>query len=151
MRCQYKVTTDSYHAHFNKSHCMTCPHRKRCGVIFQKKTSLIRISRKTILRAHSLQKISEARYKQIARQRNAVEGMPSVLRRRYQVDHMPVRGYVRTKCWYYLKIGAINVMRVLAAASLSVVCAFFRGVKQPIAIDRFMFAPYQSSQLIFCA
>jgi hypothetical protein len=29
---------------------------------------------------------------------------------------MPVRGLLRSKCWYNLKIGAINVMRVLAVA-----------------------------------
>lgn len=42
-------------------------------------------------------------------------------------------------------------VRVLAAVSLSVVFAFFRGVKQLIAINRFMFVPHQSSQLIFSA
>ena len=36
---------------------------------------------------------------------------------RYQVDHMPVRGYIRTKCMYFLKVGAINVLRVLKAVS----------------------------------
>ena len=39
----------------------------------------------------------ECQYKKIARQRNTVEGMPSVLQRRYRVDHMPVRGYIRTQ------------------------------------------------------
>jgi len=115
--CQYKVTQASYYAHFDKSYCMHCPHRKHCGATFQKKTVLVRISTKTIRRAEHVRKMSESQYRQIARQRNAVEGMPSVLRRRYQVDHMPVRGYIRTKCMYFLKVGAINVMRVLKAVS----------------------------------
>ena len=115
--CQYKVTQASYYAHFDKSYCMHCPHRKHCGATFQKKTVLVRISTKTIRRAEHVRKMSESQYRQIARKRNAVEGMPSVLRRRYQVDHMPVRGYIRTKCMYFLKVGAINVMRVLKAVS----------------------------------
>lgn len=92
LRCQYKVTTDSYHTHFNKSHCMICPHRKRCGVIFQKKTALIRISRKTILRAHYLKKMSEARYKQIARQRNISSLRSGVDNQKtFSFDHFQIR------------------------------------------------------------
>jgi len=114
--CQYKFQTDSYYAHFDKSICMTCPQRKHCGVKFQKKTGLIHISAKTVRRAAYLKQLSQPEYKALTRKRNAVEGIPSVLRRKYRVDHMPVRGYVRTKIWYYLKIGAINVKRVLVWA-----------------------------------
>ena len=114
--CQYKFQTDSYYAHFDKNICMTCPQRKHCGVKFQKKTGLIHISAKTVRRAAYLKQLSQPEYKALTRKRNAVEGIPSVLRRKYRVDHMPVRGYVRTKIWYYLKIGAINVKRVLVWA-----------------------------------
>ena len=113
LSCQYKFQTDSYYAHFNKSICMTCPHRQHCGVKFQKKTGLVHISTKTVHRAAYLKQLSQPEYKALTRKRNAVEGIPSVLRRKYRVDHMPVRGYVRTKSWYYLKIGAINIKRVL--------------------------------------
>ena len=113
LSCQYKFQTDSYYAHFNKSICMTCPHRQHCGVKFQKKTGLVHISAKTVHRATYLKQLSKPEYKALTRKRNAVEGIPSVLRRKYRVDHMPVRGYVRTKSWYYLKIGAINIKRVL--------------------------------------
>ena len=113
LNCQYKFQTDSYYAHFNKSICMTCPHRQHCGVKFQKKTGLVHISAKTVHRATYLKQLSKPEYKALTRKRNAVEGIPSVLRRKYRVDHMPVRGYVRTKNWYYLKIGAINIKRVL--------------------------------------
>ena len=124
LSCQYKFQTDSYYAHFDKSICMTCPHRKHCGVKFQKKTGLIHISAKTVHRAAYLKQLSKPEYKALTRKRNAVEGIPSVLRRKYRVDHMPIRGYVRTKSWYYLKIGAINVKRVLEwAENLAVVSA----------------------------
>jgi hypothetical protein len=95
--CQYKFQTDSYYAHFDKSICMTCPHRKHCGVKFQKKTGLVHISAKTVRRAACLKQLSKPEYKALTRKRNAVEGIPSVLRRKYRIDHMPVRGYVRTK------------------------------------------------------
>lgn len=111
--CQYKVKTDSYYAHFNKGTCSTCPKRHHCGVKFQKKTGLIHISGKTIRRAAYMKKLGEPEYRKLTRLRNAVEGIPSVLRRKYRVDNMPVRGYVRSKLWYFLKVGAMNTRRVL--------------------------------------
>lgn len=111
--CQYKVKTDSYYAHFNKGTCSTCPLRHHCGVKFQKKTGLVHISGKTIRRAAYMKKLGEPEYKKLTRLRNAVEGIPSVLRRKYRVDNMPVRGYVRSKLWYFLKVGAMNTRRVL--------------------------------------
>ncbi|NCC85875.1 MAG: transposase [Clostridia bacterium] len=111
--CQYKVKTDSYYAHFNKGTCSTCPLRHHCGVKFQKKTGLVHISGKSIRRAAYLKRLGKPEYKKLTRLRNAVEGIPSVLRRKYRVDNMPVRGYVRSKLWYFLKIGAMNTKRVL--------------------------------------
>jgi hypothetical protein len=131
LSCQYKFQTDSYYAHFDKSTCMTCPHRKHCGVKFQKKTGLVHISAKAIHRAAYLKQLSQPEYKVLTRKRNAVEGIPSVLRRKYRIDHMPVRGYVRTKHWYYLKIGAINVKRVLEwADNLAFVSAVGNMINQ---------------------
>ena len=131
LSCQYKFQTDSYYAHFDKSICMTCPHRKHCGVKFQKKTGLIHISAKTVHRAAYLKQLSKPEYKALTRKRNAVEGIPSVLRRKYRVDHMPIRGYVRTKSWYYLKIGAINIKRVLEwAENLAFVSAIGYKIAQ---------------------
>lgn len=41
----------------------------------------------------------------------------NVLRRRYQVDRISVRGVVRSKFWFAFKLMAINVKRVLKKAS----------------------------------
>ena len=120
--CKYKENIDTYRAHFDKTTCKNCPYHDRCGVVFQKKTALVRVSSKTVQRASYLKKLSTEEYQTVKNKRNGVEGIPSVLRRRYGVDHMPVRGLLCSKCWYNLKIGAINVMRVLAAALLRFVC-----------------------------
>ncbi|MBR2257705.1 MAG: transposase, partial [Blautia sp.] len=45
--------------------------------------------------------------------RNGVETLPSVLRRRYRVDEMPVRGLKRTKFRFGLSIGGLNFMKLL--------------------------------------
>jgi hypothetical protein len=114
--CKYNEITDTYRAHFDKTTCENCPNRDRCSMVLQKRTALVRVSGKTIQRAAYLKKLSTKDYQIVENKRNGVEGIPSVLRRRYGVDHMPVRGLLRSKCWFDLKIGAINVMRVLAIA-----------------------------------
>jgi hypothetical protein len=39
---------------------------------------------------------------------------------------MPVRGYVRSKLWYFLKVGAINARRVLEWAAEQAISLFFQ-------------------------
>jgi hypothetical protein len=57
--------------------------------------------------------MSTTKYQDIADKRAGVEGIPSVLRRKYGVDHLPVRGLVRSKLWFGLKISAINFKRLV--------------------------------------
>ena len=109
----YNANQDSYRMFFLKEHCNTCKNRKACRVKNQKKYAVVTITPKTVARAQYLRMLSTEEYKKLTRMRNAVEGIPSVLRRRYHVDQIPVRGFVRSKTWFTLKIGAINVKRVL--------------------------------------
>jgi hypothetical protein len=117
--CEYKEDKELYRAHFDKATCEACPFREECPVIMQKKRSLIKLSTSSINRAAYIAKLSTEQYKEYARKRNAVEGVPSVLRRRYGVDRMPVRGLLRSKMWFGFKIGAINVKRMIAASKSS--------------------------------
>jgi hypothetical protein len=114
--CNYKEDKDQYRAHFDKGACEQCPHREECPVIMQKRRALVKLSQSTIDRAEYAEKLSTEEYKAYARIRNGVEGVPSVLRRRYGADDIPVRGLLRSKLWFGFKIGAINVKRVIAAA-----------------------------------
>jgi hypothetical protein len=114
--CSYNEEKEQYRAHFDKETCENCPHREDCPVIMQKRRALVKLSQSTIERAEYAEKLSTEEYKAYARIRNGVEGVPSVLRRRYGVDEMPVRGLLRSKIWFGFKIGAINVKRVIAAA-----------------------------------
>ena len=114
--CKYDEKKEEYSAHFDKETCESCPHREECPVIISKKKALVKLSTSTIERAAYAEKLSTEEYKEHARKRNGVEGVMSVLRRRYNVDNMPVRGLVRSKMWFGFKIGAINAKRVIAAA-----------------------------------
>ena len=72
------------------------------------------ISEKTVSRAKDLIQMGEGTYKELARKRNG-EGIPSVLRRRYGIDNLPVRGLLRSKTWLAFKAMAINVKRLLSS------------------------------------
>jgi len=52
-------------------------------------------------------------YQELAKKRAGIEGIPSALRRRYKIDHLPVRGLVRVKVYLGFKISAINCKRLI--------------------------------------
>lgn len=113
--CTYNEEKGEYLAHFEKATCESCPKREECPVFLQKKVAVVKITVSTIKRAEYAQQLTTEEYKAYARTRNGVEGVPSILRRRYGVDYMPVRGLVRSKMWFGFKIGAINIKRLIAA------------------------------------
>lgn len=54
-----------------------------------------------------------AEYIELTNQRAGIEEIPSVLRRKYNVDAMPVRGLPRSKMWFGFKIAAYNYKKLL--------------------------------------
>jgi len=117
-KTRYYELTNMYRASFDKYTCINCPLREQCGVKIQKKSSVVLISEKMVVRASYLEKMETETYRELSKKRNGVEGIPSILRRKYNVDRMPVRGLVRSKMWFAFKIGAINVKNVLKGALL---------------------------------
>jgi len=102
-----------YRAHFNQKHCSHCPLSKDCPVKKQKKSYLFRISEKTLHRCQLITRMGTSKYQELARKRAGIEGIPSALRRRYKIDHLPVRGVVRVKVYLGFKISAINCKRLI--------------------------------------
>ena len=58
-------------------------------------------------------------YINLTNQRAGVEGIPSVFRRVYNVDNMPVRGLVRSKIWFEFKIAASNVKKLFKRVKMA--------------------------------
>lgn len=96
-----------------KEHCSSCPNRDRCKVRLQHKTCAVSVSSKMTQRAKYLKMLSSEEYSSLTKRRNGVEGIPSVLRRRYNVDSIPTRGLLRSKLFFVLKIGAYNIRKVI--------------------------------------
>lgn len=126
--CNYNEKKEQYLAHFDKATCEACPHKKDCPVVIKRKMATVKLSTATMKRAEYTKKLSTEEYKAHARTRNGVEGIPSILRRRYGVDQMPVRGLVRSKMWFGFKIGAINIKRLIAAIINSQIFTGFQEI-----------------------
>ena len=97
----------------DKACCENCPNRDRCRAQEQKNNFVVMVSPKMVQRAQYLEKLTTDDYLRLTRMRNAVEGIPSVMRRRYNVDHSPFRGLIRTGWTYALLIGAYNTVKLM--------------------------------------
>jgi hypothetical protein len=106
---------DDYRITFKKEYCENCKNRDKCKVKLQKRNAVVKISQNMIDRAKYLKHYASPEYERLKRKRNGVEGLPSILRRKYRVDNIPVRGLLRSKLWFSFKIGAINVKKLLKA------------------------------------
>ena len=94
--------------------CENCRYCDRCPGRFQKKLAKIEVTDAALKKALYVRRRENdenlARYTKI---RNGVENVFSVLKRRYQINHIPVRGKLRKKMWTGFKIGAMNVMTLV--------------------------------------
>ncbi|MDD2216639.1 MAG: transposase [Eubacteriales bacterium] len=113
IKSSYYEATGMCRAVFRKDCCQHCPNRNKCKAKLQNKTAFVNVSSKMVERARYLRKISSKEYLQLTRIRNGIEGIPSVLRRKYQVDRIPVRGRLKSKTFFLCKIGAYNIRKLL--------------------------------------
>lgn len=96
-----------------KSCCSNCPNRDQCKAVMQKKTCVVKVSPKMVQRAMYLRELKSEEYMKLTKMRNAVEGIPSVLRRRFNVDHSPFRGLIKTGWTFALSIGGYNIIKLI--------------------------------------
>jgi hypothetical protein len=108
-----KYRNGVYKAHFNKTICDCCPHRPDCPVASQKKKCFFSVSETRLHRSILIERMGTEVYKKLAKKRAGIEGVPSVLRRRYNIDHLPVRGLVISKIYLGFKVSAINCKRLI--------------------------------------
>lgn len=110
--CSFYKTSGSCIASFNKECCEGCPHFNECKPSKKKNHYQKRISLKSKKRAEHKRKRSSEEFSKLTRYRNGVETIPSILRRRYNVDNIPVHGKNRMAIFFSAKIMAINFQKL---------------------------------------
>ena len=111
-RSKFYESNGTFRALMTKKCCENCPNRECYLVRKQKKSFVVTVSPKMVQRAQYLGKLSTEGYLKLTRMRNADEGIPSVMRRRYNVDHSPFLGSIRTGWTYALAVGAYNTVKL---------------------------------------
>ena len=106
--CSYSPKTEQCAVSFHKHNCEQCPYREQCKPKEFNRTCRKYISAKSRQRALQQRERKSEEFKKISAFRNGVETVPSILRRKYHVDHMPVRGKSRMGFLFGCKIAAVN-------------------------------------------
>ena len=110
----YIRLTNSIRAAFPRCCCENCPHSKECNVQIKTRTAVLIISFGALAHTEeAIRRKDDETMKLIGRIRNGIETVPSVLRRKYRVDSMPVRGRLKTKVFFSLKVFALNFTKLL--------------------------------------
>lgn len=110
--CCCSSSNGHIHASFSKENCMNCPHKNECKVKEYKKVCSIDISATAKHRATTRRYMNIDEFKALARLRNGIETLPSLLRNRYHVDRMPVCGKIRNRFFFGCKVAALNVRKL---------------------------------------
>ena len=106
-------STGKVRASFHKNKCENCPYKDQCAPKISNKTSAVYVSKASHERAKSKRFTETWQFKLLSKVRNGVETIPSTLRRKYDIDTMPVRGKIRMKHLFGFKIGALNFRKLL--------------------------------------
>jgi hypothetical protein len=74
-------------ARFDKAACASCPFAAQCPCHRQVKSNVVRISHETVDRAEVQSSLGSDEHTRVAHARNGVEAIPSIMRRKYDIDH----------------------------------------------------------------
>lgn len=103
-----------FHVSFEREQCAQCPNKERCKAKIHKKVSTVTVSIKAHESARQQRFMETEEYRNLFKIRNGVETVPSLLRRQYRVDEMPVRGLIRGRFFFGCKIGALNFRKLFS-------------------------------------
>lgn len=112
IRSSFDAEKEVYKATFNKDVCNSCPMLANCPIGQQKKNNTIRFNEKKRQTDTMRSKQGTERHRELSCFRAGVEGIVSAIRRGYDVDNLPVFGFLRSKMWISAKIGAYNFKSV---------------------------------------
>ena len=93
----------------------SCPHKEQCHAKIFKKVARVLVTKKSLTRISLEEKMSGKEYDLYRRIRNGVETIPSILRRKYHLEKLPL-GKQRGKFFFGSKIAALNFRKLFCFA-----------------------------------
>jgi len=119
---KYNSSSEQCRITMDREICNICPFKEQCKPKFHKTKTSKLLSWKSAANAKQLKYMKTKEFKAYARIRNGVESLPSILRRKYRVDTMPVRGKLRSKLYFGLKVAALNIKKLFTYVSSLDLC-----------------------------
>lgn len=113
IKSSYNEKNGMCRASFDKKTCFNCPFKDQCCAKNKTRVSVVAISKKGAEAALKNRNEDDWIKQYRSHFRNGVETIPSVLRRKYNIDRMPVRGKLITKLFFGFKIASINTRKLL--------------------------------------
>ena len=115
MISEYSEKNKTIYADFKKEDCSGCPLRKLCQVKEYKEKYKLVTSKQKIELAHIRDlRENNDEYKSVSNLRAGVEGIPSVLRRKYRIDERKTKGKSNLKIKLSSALLCINIDRIIA-------------------------------------
>lgn len=111
VKCSYSASNGYVTAMMPDNCCATCPHRDECNVTINKKASKVRLTAKMASRAQTARNFDTEEGRKNACIRNGVEGIMSVMRRKYGIDHLPIFGIKRVRYWVWTSLLSYNLVK----------------------------------------
>lgn len=125
----YMKQTDSIRIAFYRHQCEGYPYQSKCAPAIKERTASLLIplkSRRRILESTELMDDETRTF--VGRIRNGVETVASILRNKYTVDKMPVRGKLKTKQFFGFKVAALNFSKLIRFIQGKLKCRSFEPV-----------------------
>ena len=121
--CCYTAKNGQCVASFQREQCEGCPYFDQCKPKVNKRTCRKTVSFKGKQRAEQQQFRNSNEFRKMTKIRNGVESLPSILRRKYNVDHIPARGKTRKSIFFGFKVGALNLAKFCRYKQQEAKCA----------------------------
>lgn len=108
----YNKQSESCTASFEKGTCDKCIYRQECKAKLCKRVNKVKASVKAQRRLEAQDRMKTEDFKNLARLRNGVETIPSILKNIYSVNKMFVRGKKKCKFFFGAKVAALNFKKL---------------------------------------
>lgn len=111
--CKYNKNSAYITAHMPDNCCASCPHREECKAKINNKKgrSSVKVYVNNVRRARKVRALNTEKVKLAAHHRNGVEGIMSVLRRKYKLDDIPVFGIDASALWVWTSLLSYNLVK----------------------------------------
>ena len=110
---KYDEKRNMIYADFEKEECVNCRCQNNCVVKILKTKAKLTKSLNQIERAKLMAERNTEEYKEISHIRSGIEGIPSVLRRKYNIDNRGSKGLPYLCMVYSASLISINIKRIV--------------------------------------